>query len=42
VFVPGKPLHSKIMFVGKASILPKSGVLESCFTRVGSGLTRKH
>jgi hypothetical protein len=30
------------MFVGKARSLPRPGTPESCFTRVGSGLTRKH
>jgi hypothetical protein len=28
--------------VGKAKSLPKSGVPERCFTRVGSGLALKH
>jgi hypothetical protein len=30
------------MFVGKARSLPYSGAHEMYFTRIGSGLTRKH
>jgi hypothetical protein len=30
------------MFVGKAMSLPYSGETESCFTRVGTGITLKH
>ncbi len=29
MFVPGKPFHPSLMFVGKASSLPESGVPES-------------
>jgi hypothetical protein len=42
MFVLGKPFHLNLMFVGEARRLPYSGTPERRFTRVGSGLTRKH
>ncbi len=36
MFVPGKHLHSGLMFGGKAWSLHKSGAPERCFIRVGS------
>jgi hypothetical protein len=42
MFVPGKPFKPSLMFVGKATGLPESGAPETCFTWVGSGLSRKH
>jgi hypothetical protein len=41
-FVPGKRFLPSLMFVGEAWNLPYSGVPESCFTQVGSGLTCNH
>ncbi len=40
-FVPAKPFQPSLMFVGKAKSLPYSLASESCFTWVGSSLTRK-
>ncbi len=42
MFVLGKPFQPTLMFLGKATSLPLSGTSWRCFTREGSGLTRKH
>jgi hypothetical protein len=41
VFSPGRPFQLSVAFLGKARNLPTRGEPEGCFTRVGSGLTRK-
>jgi hypothetical protein len=42
VSVLGSPLQLNIIFVVKASRIPKSGTAERCFTQVGSDLMNKH
>ncbi len=42
MFVLGRFFQPGVKFEGEARSLPKSGAPESCFIRVGSGLTRKH
>jgi hypothetical protein len=37
-----KILHASIQYCNIFYGSPKSGAIESCVTRVGSGLTRKH
>ncbi len=41
MFVPSKPFQPSLMFAGKAGAY-LSGASEKCFTRVCSGITRKH
>jgi hypothetical protein len=40
MFIPGKPFHHSLMFVGKAGAYLSEP--EMCFTQVGSGLTCKY
>ncbi len=42
MLVVGTLFKPSLMLAGEARGLPKSGALERCFTRLGSGLTRKH
>ncbi len=39
---PRKHFKPSLMFVGKERSPPYGGVPERCFTRVGSGVIRKH